>query len=247
MSGNDDGDRLISSETANDTGYYWQQNTAGSNNISWTGSPQLDINFSATENVLHNVLHLSDIADNDSWVTVDGVDADTQADAASLVPADSTTVTLGARTDANADQYAGIYGGQFYLDLTGVTADVTFKSALQIVINNAARNSNYNPHTIARAIIAFNSDIGGFYYALTELNAGDASSYYLLAYRMDGVVMTSDSYGLVSPSGVTGTVITVGGTSNYGLKKSNFGNRTSNYSPGIQSNFGPYISSFGGN
>jgi hypothetical protein len=214
LSGNDTDDRLLSFETADGVGYYWSQTAESVFNALWTGTTALDLDFTALEDKVHNVMNFSDIAANDSWLTVDGITVDSQINAATLNAIDPVKATLGSRNDAAADFYNGVYAGQFRLDLTGVTADEAFKTGLASAINTAALASNYNAHAIARAVADYNQDgqITGVYYALNELSSGDASDYYLLAYDLQSqTAITQGFYGLVSPSGVTGTVLVPGG------------------------------------
>ena len=203
LAGNANTDRIISMETADGVGYYWTQTGTGTHNVAWSGTTPIDLDGTAVEGTLHNIINVSDIAANDSWLTVDGADADLQADAATLDVIDAIAIALGARLDADDDGYAGVYGAQYFLDLTGTTVDVAFKTGLSQAINNAA----YNAADIASAIRSYDSNIVGVYWALNELLTGDASDHYILAKDLTGIEQTSEFYGFVSSSGVVGTRI----------------------------------------
>jgi len=195
-------------ETADGVGYFWAQTGAGTFNTSWSGTTAIDLDGSASEGTIHSVMNISDIAANDSCLTVDGADADSQADAATLNAVDPVNITLGARTDALADQYAGVYGPQFYLDLTGTTVNAALKNGLMAAINTAAIQSGYDANVIAATIYNYDNKIRGYYWPLNEIVSGGASGYYLLARSINGLQeQTADFYGLVSPSGVSGTTI----------------------------------------
>ena len=204
LAGNANTDRIISLETADGVGYYWTQTGTGTFNSTWSGTTAIDLDGTASENTVHNIMNISDIAANDSWLTVDGVTVDSQADAATLNAVDPVTIVLGARADADADEYAGVYGPQFYLDLTGVTVNAAYKTALASAINNAAKDSNYNAVTIANAIYNYDNNIAGYYWLLNEAITGNASSYYGLGYNITNDTQADGFYLLTSPTGVTG-------------------------------------------
>jgi len=204
LAGNANTDRIISLETADGVGYYWTQTGTGTFNSTWSGTTAIDLDGTASENTVHNIMNISDIAANDSWLTVDGVTVDSQADAATLNAVDPVTIVLGARADADADQYAGVYGPQFYLDLTAATITATYKTELAAAIEAAATSSNNNAEAIRAAIVAYDANIDLVGWALNEAVSGDVGSFYLLAFDKDGNQITSGSYALVSPTGVTG-------------------------------------------
>ncbi len=206
---NDNTDRLISFETSDGVGYYWSQTATNTFNATWTGTTAVDLDFTASENNVHSLMNVSDIAANDSWFTVDGQLADSQTDAATLDAVDTVKFVLGSRADTGADFYNGVYAGQYQLDLTSVvTVDTAWITGLAQAINSAGTEAT----AIANAIFNYDNNIAGFYWPLNELDFGDASDYYLLARDItDNTEQTSSFYGLVSPAGVTGTSIGGGG------------------------------------
>lgn len=210
FSGNDNTDRLISFETADNTGYFWTQAGVGAYNSKWTGTTSIDLNITGqSEDFIHSIGNASDVAVNDSWFGIDGVISDSQINAATLNNIDPINFVLGARADAGADYFNAQYGGQFILDLTSViTVDASWVLGLLQGIDNAAIRGLYDPDLIAAAIFTYDNNIDGFYFPINELASGDVSDYYLLAKDLPTQTEQTESfYGLVSPSGVEGVVI----------------------------------------
>lgn len=208
LSGNDSTDRLISFETADGVGYYWNQTAANTFNATWTGTTAVDLDFTAAENTVHSLMNVSDIAANDSWFTVDGQVTDSQTDAATLDAVSTVTLVLGGRADSAADLYNGVYGPQYFLDLTSVaTVDTAWITGLAQVINSAGTEAT----AIANAIFTYDNNIAGHYWPLNEPSAGDVSNYYGLGYDITDDTQADGFYILVSPAGVTGADLGVGG------------------------------------
>ena len=110
------------------------------------------------------------------------------------------------------------------MDLSSVaTVDESFATGLGQAINNASNANNYNATSIANAIYNYDNNIAGVYWPLNEINSGDGSDYYLLARDItDDSEYTDEFYGLVSASGVTGTILVSSGLQDL------FGNRGAN-------------------
>ena len=193
----------------------------------WEGTNKLEtFTLSAPEDTLLIYNQVSDVTNSNTFIAIGDGPVSTLNPVDGLDAIDAILLRLGEKTIGGSRSICE-FGFQAFLDYTNVitTMDATWTAGLCSAIKNAATASNYNAHAIAAAIVAYNGDIAGYYYALDELSTGDASNMYLLAYDIQtGIAISQGVYGLTSPSGVTGTVITVGKSGSFGLNKSIYGN-----------------------
>jgi hypothetical protein len=209
--------RILSTETENNVGYgIVTFNVANSVYDAWSGTDpiQTAVASGVDDNAVHNLARVIDVVSSKAFLNVDGLLVSTDSVVSGLDATPNTLLRLGAlSSDSGASLNKAKLAFTSIQNYTNVTAvNEAWSEGLSQAMNAAALASNYNAHAIAAAAKTYiNSvDTGAanfIYYALNELSSGNASNYYLLAYDQDGVAQTSEFYGLVSASGVTGTSI----------------------------------------
>jgi hypothetical protein len=210
LGGNAMGDALYSSETGQNAALKYSVDTVeGQVNNFWFGTDSYAfIDEPSAIETLHNTIIIVDAVDlTEASMFIDGALLNRDSVVSGLNAALSTRIRLGANSYAESNLVVAEFGDYAIIDLSAIiTGDwVAWQLGLSQAINAV---TSYDPHDIAAAINAYDSNITGSYYALNELASGDASDYYLLAYDIETqTAITQGVYGLVSPSGVTGTVL----------------------------------------
>jgi hypothetical protein len=205
--------KVLSTETSSGQGLPIRKSSANTYTSVYAGTDPFDIGAIAlAEGTIHNFLQIADIGNTSGWVALDGATVGEDTNVSGLVLSQSTLLRLGANAYSEGAFSKAKFGFTCIMNFSAVTTvDAAWSLGLSQAINTAALESNYNPHSIAAAIKAYDANIVFVYYALDESNSGDVSNYYILAYDQDGVQIESEFYGLVSPSGVTGTSLVLGG------------------------------------
>jgi hypothetical protein len=245
-----DASRVYSTETSSDVGMSLRSSTSNLRML-WNGTNGLSEIWPSDAGVLKCTLLTTDIGNSDDiWVFEDGAQVDTDDTVNGLIPGQSTLLTLASKAYTHTSTTETKFGPQILMDFADVIAvDAAWSLGLSQAINAV---TSFDPHDIAAAIAAYDSNITGHYYANNELASGDASDYYLLAYDIETqTAITQGVYGLTSPSGVTGTVLVpvpvTGGNSIFGTKGSVLGPYRSIYTDTRKSWLGPVKSILGGN
>ena len=203
--GNANLDRVISAETGDGAGFRWNLTASADELIQqWSGTGPKSTTLAPTDDTLHAIVDVFDIANTNGYGAVDTDAVVTDATTSALAACNVSKVVLSKLASGAANIATANYGFTAILNLSGVTTvDATFTANLAAAI---AGVTTFDPALIAKAIYALNNNIDGVYFALTEGEVGsDASGKYLLAYDItDQSAKTSDFYGLVSTSGVEG-------------------------------------------
>jgi len=211
--------KILSTRTTVNSSYYIQaRTTADKARLVWGGTGPYDsLEQTLSDNNVHTVQSVFDIANTNAWTHFDGSLMSTDTDVSGLFSAQSTFIRLGARADdGSLELTKAKFAFTAILDLSSVTTvDEDWSTGLSAAINTAAENSGYNAAEIAIAIHQYDPDIVGYYWALNEINNGDASDYYLIARAIGtNIEQVADFYGLVSASGVNGTRLVNNGAVN---------------------------------
>lgn len=211
--GNANLDRVISAETGDGAGFRWNLTASADELIQqWSGTGPKSTTLAPTDDTLHAIVDVFDIANTNGYGAVDTDAVVTDATTSALAACNVSKVVLSKLASGAANIATANYGFTAILDLSGVTTvDATFTTNLAAAI---AGVTSFDPTLIAQAIHTFieSEDAGasdGIYYALDEAaKTADASDYYLLAYDVPTqTAKTSEYYGLVSASGVEGVAI----------------------------------------
>jgi hypothetical protein len=225
--------KIFSTETSSGQGLPLRKSSPETYTSVYDGTDPFDVGaITITEDNIHSFVQIANLTTGDGWVLLDGNSMGSDASISGLVASQSTLMRLASNAYSEGAFAKAKFGFTAILDFTAVTdtIDATWSTDLSEAINNAAVSSNYNAHSIAAAIFAYDNNISGVYYALNELSSGDASDCYLLAYDIaTQTAITQGFYGLTSTSGVTGTRLVLGGRSTYGPERSTYGNPRSTY------------------
>ena len=206
--GNANLDRVISAETGDGAGFRWNLTASADELIQqWSGTGPKSTTLAPTDDTLHAIVDVFDIANTNGYGAVDTDAVVTDATTSALAACNVSKVVLSKLASGAANIATANYGFTAILDLSGVTTvDATFTTNLAAAI---AGVTSFDPTLIAQAIYGVDNGIDGIYYSLDEASKNvDASDYYLLAYDVPTqTAKTSEYYGLVSASGVEGVAI----------------------------------------
>jgi len=206
--GNANLDRVISAETGDGAGFRWNLTASADELIQqWSGTGPKSTTLAPTDDTLHAIVDVFDIANTNGYGAVDTDAVVTDATTSALAACNVSKVVLSKLASGAANIATANYGFTAILDLSGVTTvDATFTTNLAAAI---AGVTSFDPTLIAQAIYGVDNGIDGIYYSLDEASKNvDASGYYLLAYDVtDQSAKTSGYYGLTSAAGVEGITI----------------------------------------
>lgn len=217
-------DRIFSNGTSGENALYSLKFTnPGDVVIGWELTISLQ-GSDITEGSIHNMTFVSN-AGTIATMNVDGELKATDSTVGLLNDGDATLLRLSSAAASVTGLLKGKFGFTAILDLSDVTTvDAAFSTGLSDAINTAALANDYDATAIADAIVAYMLAYDdtwvilgspGVYWPLDEAGSGDTSDYYLLAKTFDSnAERTSDFYGLVSASGVTGASLVASDNTN---------------------------------